>query len=1128
MKLIVKAVVFSFFLIITACANLKESNFEGPNKIFNTLSKDETGIYFTNNLIEDSIVNYFTYPYIYMGGGVAVGDLNNDGLQDIYFTGNTVENKLYLNRGNLQFDDVTSQSGTRGDDRWMTGVTMIDVNADGWLDIYVSVSGKFKASKNLMYVNKGKTDDGIPRFIEMAEELGIADEGRTTQGTFFDYDRDGDLDLYVANYPQTSFKMSNAGYLSKIREKDPVNSDKLYRNNGNGTFEDVSKESGVLNFGLALSATIGDFDKNGWEDIYVSNDFATPDFLYFNNGDGTFSEKIRETTQHTSFFGMGTDIGDFNNDGLLDILQMDMTPEDNRRNKANMASMNPAGFWEMVTFGLHFQYMQNTLQLNSGIANDGLPHFSDISRLSGLSSTDWSWAGLFVDLDNDGWKDIYITNGTRKDINNKDYFKEIDKASTKKRATFDYLELSRNIPSERIPNYAFRNKGDLDFENVSTAWGLDYKGYSNGASFADLDNDGDLDMIVNNIDDPSIIHENLTSDKGMSNYLRLKLIGSENNPDGIGTKLELATTGGFQYQEHYLTRGFQSSVEPMVHFGLGNEETATKLVVKWFDGKSQVIKNIAANQVLEIDYKNAAFTNQPAEVETNTLFIDHTQDSDIDYLHIENPYNDFQYEVLLPHMYSKNGPGLAVGDINADGLEDFFVGAASGSVGVVFEQQSDGSFKRSTGYPGIEDKDKEDMGATMFDADMDGDLDLYVCSGGNENMEGTELLQDRLYVNNGNGQFEKDLNALPNVSGSGSRVKAADFDNDGDMDLFVGGRIVPKSYPLPAKSYLLRNDSENGVIKFTDATEELSPDLLEAGMVTDAVWLDFDGDNRLDLIFVGEWLPITFLRNSKYGFENVTEDYGFEKTTGWWYSLIAEDFDNDGDKDLIAGNLGLNYKYQATSAESFDVYANDYDENGQLDIVLGYYNNGVQYPLRGRQCSSDQIPAISAKFKDYNSFAEASLEEVYSTKGLESALHYQAWNFASSYIENKGDEVFKIRNLPNEVQISSINGIVSDDVNGDGNLDIIVGGNLYGAEVETTRNDASYGAYLEGDGTGNFRAVPMSESGLFLRYDTKDLAKIETVNGTMLLAANNQDSLKAIKINKQSIASDQVAAAGDN
>ena len=1084
--------------------------------IFNKLSPEETGVTFTNNMKEDSVINYFTYPYIYMGGGIAVGDVNNDGLPDIYFTGNMVKNKLYLNKGNLQFEDITSQAKVGGDDRWVTGVTMADVNADGWLDIYVSVSGKFATTKNLLYINNGATENGIPSFTEKAEESGIADEGHSTQGTFFDYDRDGDLDLYVANYPYTSFKTVNFAYKFKMDKKEPEHSDKLYRNKGDGTFEDVTGEAGLLNFGLSLNASVGDFNNDGWEDIYVSNDFASPDHFYFNNGDGTFSEKIKETTQHTAFFGMGTDAGDFNNDGLLDIIQMDMTPEGNRRNKANMASMNPAGFYEIVSLGMHYQYMQNTLQLNNGIGVDGLPHFSDIARMTGTSSTDWSWAGLFADLDSDGWKDIFITNGTRKDINNKDYFYEIEHADRKTRESFDFLELSLNIPAEKVDNYAFRNNGDLTFVNVIEEWGLSHQGFSNGAAYADLDNDGDLDIIINNIDEVSFIFQNKTADLQLGNYLRFKLKGSPKNPLGLGTKILIRNKGNIQYQHHTLTRGFQSSVEPVIHFGVGNEDSIEEIVVSWVDGKTQRLHNIKTNQVLEVDYRDAkdGGVDQPQKVKKELLFVDATEELEIDYRHRENIYyNDFQFEVLLPHVYSRSGPGLAVGDVNGDNLEDFYVGGAIKSIGALYLQRPDGTFYISDSTSWENDRDREDIGATLFDADGDGDLDLYVVSGGNEYKEGKKQLQDRLYINDGNGNFKKAGNALPEMLTSGSQVKAADYDNDGDLDLFVGGRVVPKSYPLPARSYILRNEGlRNGEVRFEDVTAAIAPDLMEAGLVTDAVWVDFDQDEKLDLVVVGEWMPVTFLKNTGKKFSNRTEEYGLEKFAGWWYSIAAEDFDKDGDIDFVAGNLGLNYKYQASEEESFDVYAYDYDKNGRLDIVLGYYNEGIQYPVRGRQCSAEQIPNIKFKYQDYNSFAEATLADVYTERDLEASLHYQAHTFASSYIENKGNGDFEFRKLPNAAQVSCINGIIAQDFNQDGHLDILVVGNLYGAEVETTRNDASYGKFLEGDGKGNFRAVPFSESGFYLNHDTKGLARIQTTTGAVILAANNHDFMKAIRV----------------
>lgn len=1103
-------------LLIVSCNSQIEqpvSDSRKITKIFTALTPEESGITFTNNLIEDSVVNYFTYPYLYMGGGVAVGDVNNDGLQDIYFTGNQVENKLYLNQGDLTFLDITHQARVTGDDRWVTGVTMADVNHDGWMDIYVSVSGKWTSTRNLLYLNQGVDESGIPAFVESAEQAGVADEGKSTQATFFDYDKDGDLDLYVANYPYTSFKTQNSTYRFLMDRKQHDKSDHLYQNQGDGTFIDVTEEANLLNFGLALGIVVDDFNQDGWEDIYVSNDFATPDYFYFNNGDGTFIEKARETTMHTSYFGMGIDAGDLNNDGLVDLVQMDMTPEDNFRNKANMASMNPSAFYEMVNYGLHYQYMQNSMQLNQGVNESGYPHFSDIARIAGISSTDWSWAGLIADLDNDGWEDVFITNGTRKDINNKDYFAKIDKASPKEKEGYDWLELSKGIPSDEINNYAYKNNKDLSFTSVIDDWGLNFKGYSNGAAYADLDNDGDLEVVINNIDHPSMIFENHVADSKMGNFLKVELRGPDKNPGGLGALVQIESDNLKQRHHHTLTRGFQSSVEPIIHFGVGEAATIDRISIAWPDGKTEVIRGLEANQLIELNYKNSVEAKDHHEPPT-AIFRDITSMLALDYKHQENSFNDFQYEVLLPHIYSRNGPGLAVGDVNQDGLEDFYVGGATEYPGWLYIQQADGSFvPLNDNQPWHEDAASEDLGGAFFDADQDGDQDLYVVSGGNESLEGSGVLQDRLYLNQGNGMFIKAESSLPKILISGSRVKPADFDGDGDMDLFVGGRLVPRAYPRPANSHLLRNEGvQNGVPVFSDVSEELAPVLKELGMVTDAAWLDFDQDGLQDLVVVGEWMPITFLKNRNGIFEDNTEAYGLEKTTGWWYSIAADDFDQDGDMDLVAGNLGLNYKYQASTDESFDVYANDYDKNGKMDIVLGYYYDGVQYPLRGRQCSSEQIPAIKLKFEDYNSFAQATLEEVYSEGDLESSLHYQAYTFASSYVENLGDGKLSIQQLPNEVQISSINGIVTNDFNGDGNIDLMVAGNLYNAEVETTRNDAGYGNVLLGDGTGNFSPLSYAESGIYIPHDTKDLKLLKGKKGLFIVAANNNEALKIFQL----------------
>ena len=1084
------------------------------SKIFKALSPQESGISFANNLKEDSIINYFTYPYIYMGGGVAVGDVNADGLQDVYFTGNMTENKLYLNKGGLKFEDITEIAKVASDDRWVTGVNMADVNGDGLIDIYVSVSGKFTTTKNQIFINQGLNADSIPTFSEEAEKRGIADEGRTTQGTFFDYDNDGDLDLYLSNYPGTGFKTPNFSFAAFMKNVNPEKSDRLFANDGKGFFTDVTENAGLLNFGLSLSATVGDFNQDGWQDIYVSNDFASPDHFYFNNGDGTFTDRIQEVTQHTAFFGMGADVADFNNDGLLDILQMDMTPADNRRNKANMASMDIPRFWEMINYGLHYQYMQNTLQMNNGIAPDGLPHFSDVSRMTGLATTDWSWAGLLADFDNDGYKDAFVTNGTRRDINNKDYFDKIEKANYQERKNFDYLELTLNMPSEKIDNFAFKNNGGINFSDVTKDWGISFEGYTNGATYADLDNDGDLEIIINNIDAPAVLFENTASSQSNSNYLRVNLNGPTSNIYGLGTKLSLKTESGQQYQEHTMTRGFQSAVEPILHFGLGNQEVVNELHVEWFDGKTQVLKNIQSNQILSIDYKDANNESEKETKEKNQLFSNITEQSKVSYRHSENEYDDYKVEILIPHTYSKNGPALATADVNNDGLDDFYIGGGGGSRAALYIQNADETFTLSQTELWKSDANHEDIAAHFFDADQDNDLDLYVSCGGNEYKEGMDKLQDKLYLNDGSGQFSRAKDILPIMTGSGSRVKAGDYDNDSDLDLFVGGRLVPQLYPTPAKSYILKNEmKETGKLSFTDVTADIAPDLMEAGLVTDAVWMDYDQDEKLDLIIVGEWMPLTVLKNNGKKFTNKTTALNLDKTAGWWYSLVAEDFDNDGDLDLMAGNLGLNYKYQANENETFDVYANDYDKNGKLDIVLGYYQDGVQYPLRGKQCSSEQIPTIKYKYKDYNLFAEASLEDVYTKADLEKSIHFKAHTFASSYIENKGNGKFVFSKLVDEAQISCINGIVPFDFNKDGNMDVMLGGNMYGSEVETPRNDASYGTVLLGDGQGGFSFLPLDESGVFIKGDTKDLGKIKTQNGLIVVAANNSDHPTLLKLN---------------
>ena len=1076
---------------------------EPEKKIFNQLDKEKTGISFSNVLVENDSLNYFSYAYLYMGGGVSAGDINNDGLADLFFTGNMVSNKLYLNKGNLQFEDITDKAGISGDSRWYTGVTMADINNDGFLDIYCSVGGKFGTKENQLFINNGDNT-----FTEKATTYGLADIGNSVQATFFDYDRDGDLDMYLANYPPTPFNAPNSFYAFKKGSPKEIETDKLYRNDGKA-FTDVSKEAGLASFGLTLSATVGDLNSDGWPDIYVSNDFSTPDYLFINNKNGTFSDQLKNLTKNTSFYGMGVDIADFNNDQLLDIMQVDMTPKDNRRAKANMASMNPDLFWSTVNAGFHYQYMQNSLQMNNGMLHDSLPDFSNVSRLAGISSTDWSWGPLIVDLDNDGWKDIYISNGTRREINNRDYFLALKNTKGPQGST---LERSLAIPSEKIDNFAFKNNGDLTFTEMNKAWGISYKGFSNGGLYVDLDNDGDLEIVTNNIDDEATVFENTSSTQ--NNHLTLKFQGTDKNPFGIGVKATINSGENKQYGELTLTRGFQSSVAPQMHFGLGKVNTVKTVFIEWPDGKTQLLNNITANQFLTLNYKDAVDSGQLRKDPPEKLFMTEKDSTIIvQHKHIENYYNDFMKEILLPHQTSTFGPSLAVGDLNGDQMEDFIIGGASQSEAGIYLQTKNGFTKQNID-PIARDKELEDMGILIFDADSDGDNDIYMVSGGNEFDYNSINLQDRFYINNGQGNFTKSSTALPPMITSGSRVHSFDYDKDGDLDLFVGGRLVPGNYPLPAKSYLLENISTKGNPKFTDATNKIAPSMEKLGMVTDASWTDYDNDGWTDLIVVGEWMPITVFKNIGGQFKNMTEQLDLDDTNGWWFSIKQGDFDKDGDMDLLVGNLGLNYKYKASKEETFDIYFNDFDNNNKNDIVLSYFNGGKKYPLRGRECSSQQMPGIKKKFKDYNSFSTATLEDVYTDEYLEKSLHYEIKSFASVYIENR-DGAFILHQLPNIAQISSINQIIVQDFDGDSNLDAIIAGNLFRSEVETPRNDAGTGLFLKGDGKGNFEALSSSDTGFFAIGDVKDMVPIVIGGKEYILVGKNSDYLQFIELNNK-------------
>ncbi len=1096
-------------LILISCQpTTDEANSFG--KLFTLLPPDFTGVYFKNSIIESEKENHLVNDMLISGAGVAVGDINNDGLPDLFFTGNQVQDRLYLNRGNLKFEDITDQAGILPDNIWSSGVTFGDVNNDGYVDIYVSkyAFDESQLSDNLLYINNGNLT-----FTEMAAEWGLADRGFSVQATFFDFDMDGFLDLYLINQPPSKGnRKGNKITLSRL--KSLRYTDKVYRNNGKDRFHDVTNWCGVSNLAFGLSATVGDFNNDLLPDIYVANDYEKPDILYMNKGMGQFDNRTNHALKHISNFSMGTDVADYDNDGFLDVVVVDMVPEDHKRIKTNMGGMDPSAFWDIVKRGWHYQYMFNTLQRNNGNGT-----FSEVGHLAGISNTDWSWSALFGDFDNDGWKDLFITNGVKRAMRNSDldlkYGQMLDSLDALAAAenknlwdVVDIMDLVEMAPIEMLSNYIFQNNGDLTFRNMSEEWGIDLPTLSYGAAYADLDNDGDLELIVNNTDDYAHIYRNNAVEQQRGNYLRLS-IKNENGAPAYGAKVRIYRDGKFwQLQELTNARGYKSKSEDVLHFGLGKNTVVDKVEVTWCYGEQLILEDIAANQLLELD---PGMTDQQvaAKESKEYLFTDITKSLGIRHRHLENDYDDFQKEVLLPHKMSNFGPGLAVGDINSDGLEDFYVGGASGFPGVIYLQHQDRTFTSDAQEIFEKDKLHEDLGAELFDVDSDGDLDLYVVSGGNEFVEGAAELQDRLYLNDGAGNFSKS-NGLPKLTSSGSKVVPADFDGDGDLDLFVGGRLLSGTYPLPGRSYLLRN--ENG--QFIDVTEAIAPELMNIGLVTDAGWTDYNQDGLLDLVVVGEWMPVTLFENQNGAFKDITPNSGLENTNGWYYSIAVGDFDNDGDEDFVVGNLGLNYKYRASVEAPFEVYSYDFDGNGQRDIVLSYHEHGNLVPLRGKSCSTDQIPGLQQQFPTYEAFGDANLRDVYGQQ-LDQAYNLRAKTFATSYIENLGDGSFKVTPLPNEAQFSSVNNILVADYNLDGHMDLLISGNLYGSEIETPRNDAGMGLYLTGDGKGNFTPVPLVESGFFAPHNAKDMKMIQLGGGqnkqSVVLVANNQHWMQAIR-----------------
>lgn len=1100
--------------LLLICCNTTTKEIEVNEKLFTLLKSDETGIDFNNRIKDDKVKNIFAYANFYGGAGVGVGDFNNDGLQDIFFAGNMVPDKLYINQGNLSFIDKTEEAGIISFDGWSTGVTVADINNDGHLDIYVSrelYDENPEWRRNLLYVNKG---DGT--FVEKAEAYQIANTERTRHATFLDYDKDGLLDLFLLTQPP------NPGSLSQYHNADnlliPEYALKLYKNNGD-TFKDVSKMAGVDRTGFPNAVSASDINNDGWTDLYVANDFYAPDFLFLNNQDGTFSSIEKSALKQTSYYSMGVDVADFNNDQNLDIFVLDMVSEDNFRLKSNMSGMNIGSFWKVVEDGGGFQYMYNTLQLNNGNET-----FSNIAQFSGMAATDWSWSNLIADFDNDGFKDTYVTNGLLRDIRNTDADKNVANYINTTRANWlqknpnaqniksiwDVVDLEKAVsmvPSQPLRNYAYKNKGELEFENSSKEWGLDDESFSNGSAYADFDNDGDLDLVVNNINNEAFIYRNNSETANDRNFLRIELVDDNHKPT-FGARVKVYTSQGVQTLETTNVRGIYSTSESTLHFGLNNLNKIDSLTVLWPNGNITSKKNIQTNQILKISSSDSKKITPKTEESSNYLFADRTSSFPAKFNHIENSFDDFEKQILLPHKLSQFGPALTAGDINNDGLDDFYIGGAANQSPSLFIQEQNGSFKEIETAFWKKEAAYEDNDALFVDINNDGFTDLYVVSGGNEYPKNDFHYTDRIYLNQGNGSFKK--GAILNSSRiSGSTVKAADYDGDGDMDLFIGARHTPQQYPNPASSMLLIND--NG--QLSNKTESLSPQLLNMGMVTDAIWSDYDNDSDLDLIVVGEWMPITIFENNN-GSLSKLEMEDFKSSYGWWFSIEQGDFDNDGDMDYIAGNLGLNYKYKTSTDKPFDVYYNDFDANGNADIVLGYYNKEKHYPLRGFSCSSEQIPDLKKKILKYDAFASMELKDVYGEEKLKNSLHYSADTFASVYVENIGDGKFKMTNLPNLAQLTNLNDMLISDFNGDGSLDVLGVGNLYVSEIETPRNDAGIGVLLLGDGKGSFTAKRGSEIGFYAAKDAKKLITITTNKKDYYLVGNNNDALQFFELQK--------------
>ncbi|MCX6254243.1 MAG: VCBS repeat-containing protein [Bacteroidia bacterium] len=1099
------ALILLVLLLVFSC---KREEKEG-DYLFSLSSPSDTHVDFINQLTETEQFNIIEYLYFNNGAGIAAGDINNDGLTDLYFTSNQKPNKLYLNKGNLRFEDITDAAGVEGKGDWKTGVTMADVNGDGFLDIYVCQVGNYKNlhGKNQLFINQGNL-----KFKEETHDYGLDFQGFSTQAAFFDYDMDGDLDMYLLNH---SVHTSRSYGDSSLRfEKDSLAGDRLFRNDevdGRRVFHEVTRQAGIYSsqIGYGLGVNICDINNDGSPDIYVSNDFHENDYLYINNGNGTFSERLTEFFAHTSRSSMGNDVGDINNDGLLDVMVLDMLPDEEKIRKQSGGEDDYELFRLKRNYGYYYQFVRNTLQLNLG---GGM--FSEIGLLAGVYSTDWSWSPLFCDVDNDGWKDLFITNGIYRRANDLDYIKFLT-GGNRFFPTQDNSRVPDKVLYEKMPlypniNYIYKNNGDLTFSNMAKAWGFNIRSYSNGSTYADLDNDGDLDLIVNNINDQAYIYRNNASTQLDNHFLSVVLKGKGLNTRGIGARVTLYCSGQKQVAEQFPTRGFLSATSDVLHFGLGLVNVIDSLVVRWPDLSEQTIKDVPVDKLITLEMSNTRKPVRNSEQENeNMKLFSPTLIPGLEFRHKEDAYVDFYRERLIPHSLSAEGPAIAVGDVNGDGLEDLFVGGAKGQPAMMLIQEKNGSFKSINVLLLSKDRFADDVDATFFDADGDGDQDLYIVRGGNEIPIGNPSLTDLLLINNGKGGFSK--GELPFMPHNGSCVRPYDFDGDGDLDLFVGSRSVPGAYGWSPDQFLLENDGHG---HFKIVTDDRMSGLKNVGMVTDAVWMDYDRDGDQDLVLAGEWMKVCIFRNDKGHFTDVTSAAGLDETSGWWNCIQVADVDRDGDLDLIGGNLGLNSLLKASTKEPVEMYLNDFDNNGSLDQVICSFQNGISYPVASLDELASQIDGLEKKYPNYSDFGGKTAKDIFGKNTLDQSILKTAVLFESCLFLNNGDGTFKISKLPVEAQFSPVRDILVHDIDKDGKSDLILAGNNYAVRPSYGRYDASYGWCLLGDTGHRYNALMPVESGLKIIGDARRILPIEVSGKHYLVAAVNDGDLQIFKLLK--------------